>query len=629
MTFIPVGIIGIVFLFLIYDSIKQVEALRSLEKNSAEIISISNLITYLQQERGLSSGYLSSHGAKFSEELSKVRDKVDYDYKKLDLNVTVIELRKRIDAMRISTVEAFAIYTGIIKNFQMQYLSTVEKINDPSLVKELHTYINLSFMKEALGEIRGTLNGVFAAKNVPDRKLLYNMARARGMYEVSFEQFHATAPKRFLNWIHTVISSEKYKTIEHTVEKYAFFHIDEPNEDPKRWFRICTDVIDEIAQMEKAFILMVGKSIQHKVESIESKIVSQLLFLFVIALFILWLGYQLKHGVLRNITLLQQYKNAVDRSSIVSKTDKGGRITYANDKFCEISGYAKEELVGKPHNIVRHPDVPKAVFKEMWETILAKKAWNGIVKNRKKNGDYYIVEATINPILDQNGKIEEFIAIRNDITEVVKLHEELEHTQEELIFRMGEIGERRSEETGCHVKRVAKYSELLAKYYGLDEEEIRHLFFASPMHDIGKVAIPDTILKKPGKLTNEEWKIMKTHTEIGYALFKNSQRPLLQTAAIIAYEHHEKWDGSGYPRGLKGEQIHIFGRITALADVFDALGSDRYYKKAWSDEKIFALIKEERGRHFDPVLVDIFFEHLDEFLYIRKAFSTQSDFMRE
>jgi response regulator RpfG family c-di-GMP phosphodiesterase len=265
----------------------------------------------------------------------------------------------------------------------------------------------------------------------------------------------------------------------------------------------------------------------------------------------------------------------------------------------------------------------------MWNTILSKKPWYGIVKNKKKDGGEYIVEVTINPILNHDGEIEEFIAIRNDITNVVKLHEDLEHTQEDLIYRMGEIGETRSQETGFHVKRVAKYSELLAHYYGLSPQEIQYLRTASPMHDIGKVGIPDSILNKPGKLTNDEWRTMKTHANIGYELFRDSDKPLLQTAAIIAYEHHEKWDGTGYPRGLQGENIHIYGRITAVADVFDALGSDRCYKQAWEDERIFKLLKEERGKHFDPKLIDIFFDHLDEFLRIRDHYKDTSSFMQE
>ncbi|WP_457748670.1 HD domain-containing phosphohydrolase [Sulfurimonas sp.] len=201
-----------------------------------------------------------------------------------------------------------------------------------------------------------------------------------------------------------------------------------------------------------------------------------------------------------------------------------------------------------------------------------------------------------------------------------KLTQEIESTQKEVVFTMGAIGESRSKETGNHVKRVAEYSRLLALFYGLSEKEAEMLKQASPMHDIGKVAIPDAVLNKPGRFNAEERAIMDTHAELGYQMLHHSQRPLLQAAAIVAYEHHEKWDGSGYPRGLQGENIHIYGRITALADVFDALGSDRVYKKAWDDERIFTLFREERAKHFDPKLIDIFFENLEKFLEIRDQF---------
>jgi len=201
-----------------------------------------------------------------------------------------------------------------------------------------------------------------------------------------------------------------------------------------------------------------------------------------------------------------------------------------------------------------------------------------------------------------------------------KLAEEIEETQKEVVFTMGSIGESRSKETGNHVKRVAEYSKLLALAYGLPEEEAELLKQASPMHDIGKIAIPDSILNKPGRFDENERHIMDTHSELGYHMIKNSQRPLLKAAAIVAYEHHEKWDGSGYPRKISGKQIHIYGRITALADVFDALGSDRVYKKAWNDEKIFRLLHEERGKHFDPELIDLFFENIDTIKAVRESF---------
>lgn len=201
------------------------------------------------------------------------------------------------------------------------------------------------------------------------------------------------------------------------------------------------------------------------------------------------------------------------------------------------------------------------------------------------------------------------------------LAHEIEETQKEIIFTMGEIGESRSKETGNHVKRVAEYSYILALGLGMSTIEAELLKMASPMHDIGKVAIPDELLKKPGKLTDEEFKIMQSHTNIGYNLLRNSKRPILQTAAIVAYEHHEKWNGNGYPQGLKGEDIHIYGRITAVADVFDALGSERVYKKAWDLERILNLFKEERGKHFDPRLVDVLFEQLPSILHIRALYS--------
>ncbi|MDZ7819470.1 MAG: HD domain-containing protein [Aliarcobacter sp.] len=185
---------------------------------------------------------------------------------------------------------------------------------------------------------------------------------------------------------------------------------------------------------------------------------------------------------------------------------------------------------------------------------------------------------------------------------------------------MGEIGESRSNETGNHVKRVAEYSKLLAKLYGLSEKECDILFTASPMHDIGKVGVPDSILNKPGALTPEEWIVMKEHSINGYNILKNSKREILKAAAIVAITHHEKWDGSGYPRNLKGKEIHIYGRITAIADVFDALGSDRYYKKAWEDDEIFKLLLQEKGKQFEPKLINLFFENIDKFKEIRDRY---------
>ena len=457
--------------------------------------------------------------------------------------------------------------------------------------------------------------------------------------------------------------------------------------------------------------------------------------------------------------MLNEYKDVVDKSYIVSKTDKKGIITFVNEQFCKISGYTKEELIGQPHSIVRHPDMPSSAFKEMWETIKSKKTWSGKIKNLKKDGSFYYVQSTINPIVDYDGNIVEYIAVRNDITDlellkleleenlnitnknfiqaykisqeyqkaietsnmlfridtngnitfvnelfckvsgyskdelvgksykhlnwncisdrtykkimntitsgkiwkgqiksrkkdgtiyyvestvvpiidadekiieylgirqditdIVTVHKELEKTQKEIIYKMGEVAESRSLETGNHVKRVAEYSRLLAILAGLGRKNADLIFTASPMHDIGKVGIPDSILLKPGKLTDDEWEIMKTHSKVGYEILKDSTRPILKAAALIAYRHHEKWDGSGYPVGVAGKDIHIFARITAIADVFDALSNDRVYKKAWKLEDILEFFKDQRGKHFDPKLVDIFLDNFDKFLLIRDKF---------
>ena len=205
----------------------------------------------------------------------------------------------------------------------------------------------------------------------------------------------------------------------------------------------------------------------------------------------------------------------------------------------------------------------------------------------------------------------------------VYLRKEIDDTQREIVYRLGEAVESRSLETGNHVKRVAEYSKLLAVAVGLDEEEADIIRLASPMHDVGKVGIPDDILHNPSKLGPEQWEIMKTHASVGYEMLRSSPRRILKTAAIIAHEHHEKWNGAGYPRALSGEDIYIYGRITALADVFDALGSDRCYKKAWPLDKILEFIGKERGQHFDPQLVDILMLRLPKFLEIRDKYNDE------
>lgn len=194
---------------------------------------------------------------------------------------------------------------------------------------------------------------------------------------------------------------------------------------------------------------------------------------------------------------------------------------------------------------------------------------------------------------------------------------ELEDTQKEMIFILTELMEFTSDETGKHIRRVAEYCRLLAHYHqSLDADDEYVLYHASPMHDIGKVVIPEHILHKHGKLTDEEFEIMKGHTTAAHQFLGRSKRRILKAADILAHQHHEKWDGSGYPQGLKGESIHIYGRIVALADVFDALTHKRCYKDAWSVAAAGDYIRQQSGLHFDPYLVELFSRHYDEFAAI-------------
>lgn len=204
--------------------------------------------------------------------------------------------------------------------------------------------------------------------------------------------------------------------------------------------------------------------------------------------------------------------------------------------------------------------------------------------------------------------------------ENIYLNREIMDTQKEIILTLGEVVENRSREMANHVRRVAETSYLMAIKYGLGEEAAEMLRLASPMHDVGKVGIPDAILMKPGSLTPEEFQQIIPHTTIGFRILRKSRRELMTAAAIVAQQHHERWDGTGYPQGLKGEEIHIFGRITGLADVFDALSHRRIYKEAWVRDEVVDLIRRERGRHFDPCLVDLLLENLDEFFEINNMY---------
>ncbi len=220
------------------------------------------------------------------------------------------------------------------------------------------------------------------------------------------------------------------------------------------------------------------------------------------------------------------------------------------------------------------------------------------------------------------------------VTAIEHRSQELKESQIEVIECLGYAAEFRDSETGMHTIRVGHYSQCLAKAMGMSDKEAESLLYSAPMHDVGKIGIPDKILLKPGRLDGKEWTVMKRHATIGENILNRSNNKLLQQASIIAANHHEKWDGSGYPKGLKGTDIPLYGRIVAIVDVFDALTTERPYKKAWSIDSAMELISSESGKHFDPILAKLFIDNLEDILIIKNKYAdttqnTNNDLLNE
>lgn len=237
---------------------------------------------------------------------------------------------------------------------------------------------------------------------------------------------------------------------------------------------------------------------------------------------------------------------------------------------------------------------------------------------KAKNGEIIgILECIDKEITQTDENIIKIIGshFKNSVEVVLKTRE-ITESQKEIITLLTELCEKRSLESGNHVKRIVRFSEIIGRALGKTKEETDILGQASTLHDIGKLSIPDTILQKKGKLTDKEYLIMKHHSEIGYRMLMKSDKKILRAGAIIAYQHHEKYNGEGYPLGLKGDEIDIYAKIVALCDVFDALTSKRVYKSIWPIEEALNLIKRERGKHFAPEVVDAFFTLLPEIITV-------------
>ena len=255
---------------------------------------------------------------------------------------------------------------------------------------------------------------------------------------------------------------------------------------------------------------------------------------------------------------------------------------------------------------------------------------------RKRFADQKAFESEKNALSEKNQEsarrvceLEEDVRIRSDTLQIAfdnlrSMQESTNTAHIETIHALSAAAEYKDEDTALHILRMSHYSALLASKLDLPEDEVDLVLHNSPMHDIGKMGIPDHILLKKGRLNKSEWELMKQHTVIGAKILSTSSSEFLETGKIIALSHHEKWDGTGYPYGLKGESIPLYGRICAVADVFDALTSNRPYKEAYSNERALDILKKGYGTHFDPAVLDIFFDHLEAIFKIQRRFSEKS-----
>lgn len=313
-------------------------------------------------------------------------------------------------------------------------------------------------------------------------------------------------------------------------------------------------------------------------------------------------------------------------------TDTNRKIQLVNPAFTRLYGYEQEEILGETPRLLdadRSIYFENGVYQGEYERLFqglqrffqkpGEAQWEGRVLNRCKNGELTWVKLRLSPVRDEVGSITGYLWATESVSE--ELEADLQIRME--IYRaITGLAETRDNETGYHLRRIASYSRILAEELGMPKAFLDQIELFSPLHDIGKVGIPDQILLAPRKLTEEEFGIMRTHTTLGYQILAG--RRTLEMAAEIARFHHERYDGTGYPEGIGGGAIPISARITALADVYDALTSQRPYKEAWSHPDASELILSERGKHFDPLIVDAFEKRQREFDTIRESLQEDS-----
>ncbi|MFA6121521.1 MAG: HD domain-containing phosphohydrolase [Sideroxydans sp.] len=331
--------------------------------------------------------------------------------------------------------------------------------------------------------------------------------------------------------------------------------------------------------------------------------------------------------VLINVTLLQHLVKKLPDCEPVGFTDPLTALAWCldNDPDLVVVDYMMPQLNGVELTQKfreRYPDTPVLMVTANHEIELRYDALqHGVTDFLTKPLDNaeFLARAKNMLTLRKSHRLLEDRALQL-ADEVRKATAKIVAQERETIICLAKAAEYRDPETGAHIQRMAHYSRHIARVLGLSIEQQELILDAAPMHDIGKVGTPDLILLKPGKLTPEEFSIMKQHAVIGYEVLSTSSSPMLKVAAEIAHTHHEKFDGSGYPQGLKGAEIPLFGRIVAVADVFDALTSERPYKQAWSIEQASEMLREGMGKHFDPSCVAAFFTDFDDILAIKNKF---------
>jgi PAS domain S-box-containing protein/putative nucleotidyltransferase with HDIG domain len=325
-------------------------------------------------------------------------------------------------------------------------------------------------------------------------------------------------------------------------------------------------------------------------------------------------------GIARDVTSRKQIEENLRLESAALEfaanaviiTDRDGTIQWVNSAFAELTGYSAEESLGRnPRDLVRSGVQDKAFYEKMWRTILSGQVWRGELINRRKDGTHYIEEQAVAPVTNPDGAITHFVGIKQDVSERKRAEEELRRKNDELLTAYDTVIEGwscamdlRDKETKDHTMRVTALTLNLARHMKVPENELVQIKRGALLHDIGKLGVPDNILLKPGKLTDEEWRVMRQHPALAQQMLASIE--FLKPALDIPYCHHEKWDGSGYPCGLKGEEIPFAARIFAVADVWDALTSDRPYRAAWTKSQALEFIGQESGKHFDPDIAQVF-----------------------